>query len=148
MNAGRTFWASIIVLILLTGAISAQSAGSTGWAWQNPLPQGNSLYSIHFAPDRLTGLAVGADGTILRTLDGGFTWQKRPSGTDVSLSAVFVRDKENAFAVGARGTIRTTGDGGKIWRAVTSGTRDHLYGIKFAGPGLKTGWIVGTYGRV
>src|SRR4028119_821178 len=45
------------------------------WEWQNPLPQGNSIFAIRFAGDKLTGWAVGADGTILYTRDGGFNWQ-------------------------------------------------------------------------
>ena len=54
---------------------SAQLKSDHGWLWQNPLPQGNSLYSIHFAPDHETGFAVGDDRTILKTEDGGFTWK-------------------------------------------------------------------------
>src|ERR1043166_6352776 len=62
--------------LLLCGnfAVSAQKTG-LGWVWQNPLPQGNPLYSIHFAKDNETGFAVGADNTILRTTDGGFHWR-------------------------------------------------------------------------
>src|SRR5687768_11828228 len=47
----------------------AQPRSALGWVWQNPLPQGNPLFSIHFAKDKLSGFAVGADNTILRTLD-------------------------------------------------------------------------------
>src|SRR5882757_2027865 len=110
----------IFVLFCCNSSLFAQRGG-LGWVWQNPLPQGNPLYSIHFAPDKETGLAVGSDGTILRTTDGGFIWQKRWSGTDVSLSGVYLRDKENAVVVGARGTILATSNGGKDWRPINSG---------------------------
>ncbi len=36
----------------------------TGWSWQNPKPQGNSLESVHFV-SATTGWAVGNAGTIL-----------------------------------------------------------------------------------
>jgi hypothetical protein len=35
------------------------------WAWQNPYPQGNPLFSLHF-PDANTGYAVGDNSTVLK----------------------------------------------------------------------------------
>src|SRR3954454_8132532 len=43
------------------------------WVWQNPLPQGNTLQDFFFI-DADNGFAVGASGTILRTTDGGNSW--------------------------------------------------------------------------
>src|SRR5436190_17829651 len=137
-----------VFFVLFSGHYAMAQRGGLGWAWQNPLPQGNSLYSIHFAPDKETGFAVGSDGTILRTLDGGFTWARQFSPEDATMSSVFVLDKDNAFVVGSRGTVLTTANGGKDWRRVAMDTRDHLYSVKFAGGGRKTGWITGTYGRI
>ena len=71
----RVFTAVFLLIVLFCGNSFAQRTG-LGWAWQNPLPQGNPLYSIHFAKDKETGFAVGSDSTILRTDDGGFHWQK------------------------------------------------------------------------
>ena len=39
---------------------------STGWQWQNPLPQGNSLYDVVFV-DENVGFAAATGGSILRT---------------------------------------------------------------------------------
>jgi len=50
------------------------------WFWQNPLPQGNDLYSVHFINSN-TGWMVGEVGTILRTTDGGSTWENQVSGS-------------------------------------------------------------------
>src|SRR5690348_16278628 len=86
----------------------AQLRNDRGWVWQNPLPQGNALYSIHFAKDNLTGFAVGDNRTILRTVDGGFTWESQTSPVDATLSAIFVRDERSAVIVGTRGTIMLT----------------------------------------
>src|ERR1041384_50891 len=70
-------------LLLLSSALiiacglfthSLAQAPSRGWLWQNPLPQGNLIYSIRFDKDKLHGWAVGADGAILRTENGGFEW--------------------------------------------------------------------------
>jgi len=104
----------------------AQLRNDRGWVWQNPLPQGNALYSIHFAHDNLTGFAVGDNRTILRTVDGGFTWESQTSPVDATLSAVFVRDERSAVIVGTRGTILLTDNAGKDWRPIDAGSRDHL----------------------
>src|SRR5688572_17155126 len=51
-------------------AVPARQAGTRAWLWQNPLPQGNAIFAVRFAADKLTGWAVGADGVILHTKDG------------------------------------------------------------------------------
>ena len=134
--------------VLAQNTLSSQKT-DFGWAWQNPLPQGNPLYSIHFAKDNETGYAVGSDSTILKTKDGGFHWEKQTSYiNNVTFSGVVVFDEKNALVVGARGTVLSTTDGGSYWKPVAVDTRDHLYGISFAGSEFKTGWICGTYGRI
>ena len=138
---------SAVIIFLFAFSVFAQR-GSQGWTWQNPLPQGNPLYSIHFAPDKETGFAVGSDATILKTTDGGFSWKRQFSPAEAPLSSVFVRDKNNAFAVGARSTLLATTNGGKDWKQVAVDARDHFYGVKFSGTGLNTGWIIGSYGRI
>jgi len=45
------------------------------WTWQNPLPQGNQLYSVNF-PDADTGYAVGNLGTIIKTTNGGVVFNE------------------------------------------------------------------------
>ena len=131
-----------LLLIILTGgyfSVSAQKKNSLGWVWQNPLPQGNPLYSINFTKDKQTGYAVGADGTILSTTDGGFNWIPQQSPTETVFSSVFVRDKLHTVAVGIRGTVVTTIDGGKKWMVIPTGIKDHLQSVTFTGENLQTG---------
>ena len=96
-----------VTFLILCGAIFVfpQKRNALGWAWQNPLPQGNPLYSIHFNKDKAIGFAVGADSTVLRTEDGGFNWKLQLMPFDVTLSSVFVRDPKRTIIVGARGTM-------------------------------------------
>ena len=103
---------SAVIFLLFSHASFAQRS-ALGWTWQNPLPQGNPLYSIQFAPDKENGFAVGSDGTILRSVDGGYSWIKQFTPFDGTFSSVFVRDKNNAIVVGARGTVITTINGAK-----------------------------------
>jgi hypothetical protein len=65
----RTVKISLLVFILSI-SISAQN---TGWFWQNPLPQGNTLNSVQLVSADI-GWAVGDGGTILKTTDGGLSW--------------------------------------------------------------------------
>jgi photosystem II stability/assembly factor-like uncharacterized protein len=64
---------ALLLICLLAPAARAQDA-MRGWQWQNPLPQGNSINSIKFAPDKKHGWAVGSNGVVLTTDNGGFEW--------------------------------------------------------------------------
>src|SRR5881394_411665 len=81
---------SAVICLYFVSTSLAQLRGGQGWAWQNPLPQGNPLNAIHFAKDKLSGFAVGNDNTILRTQDGGFTWQRQSLPLDLTISSVYV----------------------------------------------------------
>jgi photosystem II stability/assembly factor-like uncharacterized protein len=130
-----------VCLLIAARSVFAQKIGP-GWAWQNPLPQGNQLNAIHFAKDKRSGFAVGADNSILYSRDGGFTWKPQMALENVSFSSVFTRDSKNAVIVGARGTVLITENGGDFWRPIASGTGDHLSSVTFVDE--KTGWAVGT----
>ncbi|MCV6020772.1 YCF48-related protein, partial [Escherichia coli] len=98
----------------------------SGWIWQNPLPQGNHLNSVRFAPGGRVGFSVGNDGTILWTKDGGFNWQMVEPLINTSFTSVYAIDEQTAIAVGTRGTIIFTENGGREWRFANSEARDHL----------------------
>src|SRR5215471_6169561 len=104
---------------------TSASFAQSGWFWQNPLPQGNSLLAAA-APNASTVVAAGEDGTILRTDDAGATWTRQSSGTTNILSGVSFVDADTGTAVGASGTILRTDDGGAIWRPQSSG-RTNLF---------------------
>ena len=93
-----------------------------------------------------TGLAVGANGTILITADRGATWVAATSGTAATLDGVDFIDVSHATAVGANGTILRSSDGGAKWIAQTSGTTERLYGVCFID--ALTGWAVGEAGTL
>jgi photosystem II stability/assembly factor-like uncharacterized protein len=52
-----------------------------------------------------TGWAVGSDGIIVATRDGGASWQKQTSGTDESLLGGSFVNALTGWAVGGKGTI-------------------------------------------
>src|SRR4051812_39269339 len=128
-------------------AVATAQQTERAWVWQNPLPQGNAIYAVRFAADKRSGWAVGADGVILRTTDGGFRWEEQHAQTPVPLYGLFVRDAKRAVAVGARGIVLTTENGGERWVVRQTGVKDHLFSVAFA-PDALHGWAVGSYGQI
>ena len=115
-----------------------------GWFWQNPLPQGNNLRAVSFTNTN-TGTAVGNEGTILRTTNGGASWVSQTSGTTTSLGGVSFSDANNGTAVGGNTILRTT-DGGATWVSQTSGTTNGLFGVSFTD--ANNGTVVGQNGTI
>ena len=67
--------------------------------------------------DAQTGWAVGHDAAILRTRDGGETWElvHYTPQAQLPLLDVWFRDADNGFAVGAFGAFLASADGGDTW---------------------------------
>jgi photosystem II stability/assembly factor-like uncharacterized protein len=113
------------------------------WTWQNPLPQGNTLYGVQFITPS-TGWAVGACGSIIKTTDGGTTWACQRSGTRQALRALsFVDDTFGAVA-GDSGMVLLTTDGGANWVRQPAITSMSLTSISFAN--VFTGYAAGSSG--
>jgi photosystem II stability/assembly factor-like uncharacterized protein len=92
-----------------------------GRSWrQLEVPTRATLTGVHFH-DKQLGWVVGHDATILRTLDGGATWDRvyYDPGEESPLFDVWFRDAENGFAVGAYGLFLVTSDGGATWTRQT-----------------------------
>jgi hypothetical protein len=129
----------IILTLFLTQICFAQ------WFWQNPLPQGNTLRSVKFISSSI-GWAVGANGTILKTANGGTNWVQQSSGTTSYLWGVSFTDANTGTTVGTYGTILRTTDGGATWNQQSSGTTNHLFGVSFIDANYGT--VVGGYGTI
>ena len=74
------------------------------------------LQDVEFT-NGLNGWAVGSDGLILQTTDGGKTWMRTVIETErpVYYWNVYFRDENVGFITGTRGTILKTTDGGQTW---------------------------------
>ena len=73
---------TILFFFLLTFSNYSQ------WFWQNPSPTANDLLGVDFI-NELTGWAVGTVGTIIKTTDGGESWEFQNSGISVQFNGVF-----------------------------------------------------------
>jgi len=63
-------------------------------------------------PYQTEGTIVGEEGVILRTADGGLSWEEQTSGTTNALSSVYFVDALNGWSVGNNGAILHTTNGG------------------------------------
>ena len=131
-NVSLVFVLLCVVWSLTIGTHSSQAAficpGDGGWEWYNPAPQGNGLLAVRFVNGN-TGWAVGANGTVLGTTDGGESWRRQPSGTNKGLLCVRFLDDKTGWAVGDGGVIIKTTDGGSTWEKQSSGVTDCLFSI-------------------
>lgn len=105
--------------------------GSPDWLQVHPadLPIDSTvdLRAISFA-DATRGWAVGGKGAILRSVDGGATWQKDVSGTTLFLTDVVAPSTASIWVAGNAGTILHSTDGAS-WSREPTGTTIDLWAI-------------------
>ena len=114
--------------------VSSQTSGVTA-----------DLYGVSFTDSNI-GTVVGTGGTILRTIDGGATWNQQTSGTSEGLTAVFFTDANNGTAVGSNGMIVRTVNGGTTWVIQNSGTQENLNAVSFLDANI--GYVAGFLGVI
>ncbi len=124
----------LLIITFLATALNAQ------WEWQNPLPQGNGLVSVHFV-DSLEGWTVGSFGTVMHTIDGGLSWDILNIGTTEELNDVFFVGRNDGWIVGY-GLIYHTSDAGGTWNEQDLPVPLNCESVFFIDE--DNGWIVGS----
>lgn len=105
----------------------------------------NYLQCVDFINNSV-GWAVGWNGTILKTTNGGNTWLSQSSGTTQKLYSVKFISENIGWVVGWAGTILKTTNGGSSWQSQSSGTNEWLNSVGFVDN--NTGWAVGYNGTI
>ncbi len=130
---------TITILVFLSSALFAQNFN---WTAQNSGVTVR-LNDVFFA-DNQTGWAIGDNGTIVNTTDGGQTWLPQTSGTTERLRAVFFINANTGWAVGGSlsKVILKTINGGSSWQSITATNivSSMIYDIAFTD--ANTGWLV------
>jgi len=146
MSTKKYILAAIWIIIVFP--LFAQSQ----WTWQNPLPQGNSLLNLYFINQDI-GYFVGTCGTIVKTADGGESWNLQESGTNLNLTSIHFYSNNIGFACGGNkysddslSVILKTIDGGNNWQIIYQDALGQNKSVFCISP--DTALVVGVNGKV
>ncbi|MCU0251885.1 MAG: YCF48-related protein [Vicinamibacterales bacterium] len=121
-----------------------------GQSWRQSEVETRALLTGVFMHDGRLGWAVGHDEVIVRTRDGGLTWQRVHNAPERErpLLDVWFADARTGLAVGAYGGLLATRDGGDTWAPSTvhGGDDAHLNQIAAAADG--TLFLAGEAGHL
>jgi photosystem II stability/assembly factor-like uncharacterized protein len=129
-----------------------------------PPAAGHRLLDICMVEGTNRGWAVGRQGVILHTADGGRSWTAQESGTTADFQRVRFIDERRGWVVGGRvrmgetnetmrhdqrggfGYILHTEDGGKTWETQYAEQGRYLFGLHMLDN--RRGWAVGERGII
>ena len=108
-----------IVAVGAHGIVLLSDTDGADFRQAKSVPVRSTLTAVHFV-DGKTGWAAGHWGVVIRTDDGGESWQLQRVDTavDQPLFSVHFRDRENGWAVGLWSLLVSSHDGGKTWAPV------------------------------
>jgi photosystem II stability/assembly factor-like uncharacterized protein len=133
-----------IILLILTVFVAA---GYSQGNWELLVPSGtsNQLVSLYFT-DGLNGCSVGQYGTIIKTSDGGITWEIIELEYLTDLTDIYFPTESVGYIVGEDGLILKTTDSGDTWDKLINAFSNNLHRIKFRNE--KMGWAIGEAGLI
>ncbi len=95
-----------------------------------------------------TIVAVGDHGVVLRSSDGGRSWNYAATGVSDNLYKLYFFNDADALAAGENGRLLSSSDGGKHWSSIELPTGEgHIFGLDFPNSG-ENGLIATTRGNV
>lgn len=104
------------------------------------------LYGIYFQSPEV-GWMTGMDGIIIKTEDGGTTWNLLTPKEDFTVYQIAIKGQKG-WAIGEKGTYMVSTDGGNNWQMDLESlhTRFWLRNLVFTDE--NHGWIVGALGTI
>src|SRR5262245_58683459 len=139
-RAMRPFFAALLAGVALAPAARAGDA---------PAYDDAPLHAVQFV-DRNEGWAVGDDGVVWHSIDGGANWERQPTGVRASLRSVHFLNPYTGWIAGredlpngggSNGVLLFTKDGGLKWQLVTLNSLPGLHRVRFLDS--KTGYVIG-----
>ncbi|GIW83745.1 MAG: hypothetical protein KatS3mg106_258 [Gemmataceae bacterium] len=142
-EAGAAVWQRgwkrwVILAAIVVWGVCGEGSGRTPVPGAPPPYEDATLYGIYFV-DADEGWAVGDEGVIWHSVDGGKSWERQKSGTRASLRGVHFLTPYTGWAVGRReelgvgavGVILQTRDGGWHWEELGWHQLPPLHGVRF-----------------
>lgn len=129
---------SRLVAVGIHGHILLSDDRGHNWRQASQVPTWSTLTAVAFANPRI-GWAAGHDSTILRTGDGGVTWQLKNKNGQAGppILSLYARTEDHCFAFGAFGQVWESQDSGETWklRPLRNSDADNLHlNAAFRGP--------------
>jgi len=110
-----------------------EDAGNTWQIQTTGLNSTQLLYNVVFVNSSV-GCAVGKNGTVIRTTDGGDTWISiGPSGATQNFWGVTIFSPLEIIVSGASGSIYKTTNGGNTWTSCSNPVSSIFFEIAFIG---------------
>ncbi len=115
-NAGNSvYFASNMIGYGCGGNLITKSTDQgNSWTVVHTTTGNDYLWRVRFI-NTMEGIAVGDNGTILKTIDGGASWQSKPSGTTERLYDIEYITGTILYAAGQGNTVIKSVDGGETW---------------------------------
>jgi photosystem II stability/assembly factor-like uncharacterized protein len=136
------------VFVILAGLCSVFVAASAGAAPPRAVDDA-ALNAVQFV-DANEGWAVGDDGVVWHTIDGGRNWERQPTATRASLRSLHFLNPYTGWVAGREelpngggsvGVLLFTQDGGLRWRRVVVNALPGLNVVRFVD--AKVGYLAG-----
>ena len=103
---------------------------STGiWTELSPGIPRVTYFGVHFI-NANTGWAAGNLGAVIKTTNGGDSWEVKETNTTTLLLKVHSYNGQIVIATGYDGIILRSDDGGKTFTQIPSGTTNDLWGVQ------------------
>lgn len=124
----RKLWSFLIILLFSTSTTWGQGVyNTTTWKFSNPKQFGFTVFDVDYF-DNNNVIAVGSDGGIAKSTDGGKNWTygvfTYPTAAGLTTKSTFLDvhyiTANIAYAVGNGGCMAKTTDGGTTWSLVTT----------------------------
>ncbi|MGH2553967.1 MAG: gliding motility-associated C-terminal domain-containing protein [Chitinophagaceae bacterium] len=117
----------LLLMLVAQVAIGQGFFNTTNWRFSNPKPFGFTPLDVDYFDDNIA-IAVGSEGGIAKSNDGGRNWTygvftyMAPSGfvTRSTFNDVHYSSANVAYAVGNSGSMAKTTDGGATWTLVNN----------------------------
>ena len=117
------------------GVTWKKQAGSFELSTRTGRPEGGTFLFDVRAIDPQRAWAVGIDGYVIKTEDGGESWQKVKTGAPKAKLFCITSEGANRLLIGGKGIFLSSDDGGKTWTVP-----------KFTPP-ISYGWLYGLAQR-
>lgn len=133
----------IYTLIFLNPVLGSLFAQELSWVEQKS-SSGASLRGLYVIDDAVVW-ASGADGSILRTLDAGKSWEQLPAPDSLDFRSLWAFGKAEAMvaSAGQPAVVYYTADAGKHWQKVFSDTTGEAFFDALVFWDEQRGWLLG-----